>query len=78
MKHQEEDNNTLHSPKEIGEHLRVTSVPTYLLAAAVILMLGAFIVWGFLGKVSDKAYYSGIEGSWGSVLLIILVLLQFS
>ena len=29
MKHQEEeDNNTLHSPKEIGDHLRVTSVPT--------------------------------------------------
>ena len=27
MKHQEEDN-TLHSPKEIGDHLRVTSVPT--------------------------------------------------
>jgi hypothetical protein len=60
MKHQEEDNNTLRSPEEMGEHLRVTSVPTYLLAAAVILMLGAFIVWGFLGKVSDKAYYSGI------------------
>ena len=44
----------------MGEHLRVTSVPTYLLAAAVILMLGAFIVWGFLGRVSDKAHYSGI------------------
>lgn len=37
MKHQEEDNNTLHSPKEIGDHLRVTSVPTYLLATAIIL-----------------------------------------
>jgi hypothetical protein len=23
-------------------------------------MLGAFIVWGFLGNVSDKAYYSGV------------------
>lgn len=60
MKHKEEDNNSLRSPEEMGEHLRVTSVPTYLLAAAVILMLGAFIVWGFLGNVSDKAYYSGI------------------
>ena len=60
MKHKDEDNNSLRSPEEMGELLRVTSVPTYLLAAAVILMLGAFIVWGFLGKVSDKAYYSGI------------------
>jgi len=50
----------MNSPKEINDHLRVTAVPTYLLAAAIILMLGAFIVWGFLGTVSDKAYYSGV------------------
>ena len=50
----------MNSPKEINDHLRVTAVPTYLLAAAIILILGAFIVWGFLGTVSDKAYYSGV------------------
>ncbi len=51
---------TLQSPNQIGEHLRVTSVPTYLLAAAIIILFGAFFVWGFLGNVSDKAYYSGV------------------
>jgi hypothetical protein len=50
----------LQSPEHIGEHLRVTAVPTYLLATAIIILLGAFIVWGFLGTVSDKAYYSGV------------------
>ena len=60
MKGKEENDKSLRSPEEMGEHLRVTSVPTYLLAAAIILMLGAFIVWGFLGNVSDKAYYSGV------------------
>ena len=50
----------LQSPEQIGDHLRVTAVPTYLLAAAIIILLGAFIVWGFLGSVSDKAYYSGV------------------
>ena len=50
----------LQSPNQIGEHLRVTSVPTYLLAAAIIILFGAFFVWGFLGNVSDKAYYSGV------------------
>jgi hypothetical protein len=50
----------LQSPEQIGDHLRVTAVPTYLLAAAIIILLGAFIVWGFLGTVSDKAYYSGV------------------
>ena len=50
----------MNSPKEINEHLRVTAVPTYLLATAIIILLGAFIVWGFLGTVSDKAYYSGV------------------
>ena len=48
------------SPGQIVDHLRVTAVPTYLLATAIIVLLGAFIVWGFLGSVSDKAYYSGV------------------
>ena len=51
---------TIQSPDQICDHLRVTFVPTYLLAAAVIILLAAFIVWGFLGNVSDKAYYSGV------------------
>ena len=51
---------TLQSPEQIADHLRVTYVPTYLLAAAAIVLLAAFIVWGFLGTVSDKAYYSGV------------------
>jgi hypothetical protein len=50
----------LRSPDQIGDHLRVTYVPTYLLAMAAALLLAAFIVWGFLGNVSDKAYYSGV------------------
>ena len=50
----------LKSPDQLGEHLRVTAVPSYLLAAAVIILFGAFVVWGFLGNVSDKAYYSGV------------------
>ena len=56
----EDSEKRIQSPEQLGDHLRVTAVPTYLLAAAIILMLGAFIVWGFLGNVSDKAYYSGV------------------
>ena len=48
------------SPEQIADHLRVTYVPTYLLAAAAALLQIAFIVWGILGNVSDKAYYSGV------------------
>ena len=51
---------TLQSPEQIVDHLRVTYVPTYLLASAAIVLLAAFIVWGILGNVSDKAYYSGV------------------
>jgi hypothetical protein len=50
----------LQSPEQISDHLRVTYVPTYLIAAAASLLLAAFIVWGVLGTVSDKAYYSGV------------------
>ena len=56
----EDSEKTIQSPDQIADHLRVTYVPTYLLAAAVALLLVAFIVWGFLGNVSDKAYYSGV------------------
>jgi hypothetical protein len=52
--------NTLQSPEQICDHLRVTYVPTYLLATAVTVLLLAFIVWGVLGTVSDKVYFSGV------------------
>ena len=48
------------SPAQISDHLRVTYVPTFLLTAAIGLLIVAFIVWGVLGSVSDKAYYSGV------------------
>ena len=50
----------LQSPEQISDHLRLTYVPTYLLAAAAAFLIAAFIVWGVLGSVSDKAYYSGV------------------
>lgn len=56
----DDSNETLQSPLEIGDHLRVTYVPTYLLATAAAVLLVAFIVWGVLGTVSDKVYYSGV------------------
>ena len=56
----EDSEKTIQSPEQLADHLRVTYVPTYLLAAASALILVAFIVWGILGNVSDKAYYSGV------------------
>ena len=56
----EESETTVQSPEQIGDHLRVTYVPTYLLATAAALLLGAFVVWGVLGNVSDKVYFSGV------------------
>jgi hypothetical protein len=56
----EDSEKTIQSPDQIADHLRVTYVPTYLLATAVTVLLVAFIVWGVLGTVSDKAYYSGV------------------
>ena len=50
----------LHSPTQIGKTLKVTALPTYLLVCTALLLIGAFFVWGFLGTVSDKAYYSGV------------------
>ena len=56
----EDSEKTIQSPDQIADHLRVTYVPTYLLATAGGLLLAAFIVWGILGSVSDKVYFSGV------------------
>ena len=56
----EDTEKSIQSPDQISDHLRVTAVPAYLLATAVMVLLVAFIVWGFLGNLSDKAYYSGV------------------
>jgi hypothetical protein len=56
----EDSEKTVQSPEQLADHLRVTYVPTYLLAAAAGLLMAAFIVWGVLGSVSDKVYYSGV------------------
>ena len=50
----------LQSPDQIGSTLKVTALPTYLLACTALLLMVAFCVWGFLGSVSDKVYYSGV------------------
>ena len=50
----------LQSPDQIGSTLKVTALPSYLLAATAMLLIAAFFVWGFLGSVSDKVYYSGV------------------
>ena len=56
----EDSEKTIQSPEQLADHLRVTYVPTYLLATAAGLLLAAFIVWGILGSVSDKVYFSGV------------------
>ena len=56
----EDSEKTIQSPEQLADHLRVTYVPTYLLATAGGLLLAAFIVWGILGSVSDKVYFSGV------------------
>lgn len=48
------------SPGQMGNLLHITHASTVLLGVALMLMIGAFVVWGFLGKVSDKAHYSGV------------------
>ena len=50
----------LQSLDQVESLLKITSIPSFLIALTVLLLLGAFFTWGFLGNVSDKAYYSGV------------------
>ena len=55
---------TLQSPEQIADHLRVTYVPTYLLAAAAIVLLAAFIVSGKGREVDDMV--AGVQSCYDS------------
>ncbi len=50
----------LKSADQIESLLKITSLPTYLIALTILLLFGTFVAWGFLGTVSDKVYYSGV------------------
>ena len=60
MAEKSSDETNIVSPAQIADHLRITYVPTYLLATAIGVLMLAFIGWGFWGTVSDKAYFSGV------------------
>ncbi len=50
----------LESPEGIQDYVRVTSVSPLLIGCAIVLLLGAFVVWGVLGTVTDRVQYSGL------------------
>jgi hypothetical protein len=62
-----EDNNIsnghpdrLESPGQLKDYVRVTSVSPLLIGCTILLLLGAFVVWGIFGTVTDCVEYSGL------------------
>lgn len=53
-------NKKLESPEQIGEYVRITAVSPLLIGSTILLLLIAFVVWGVLGTVTDRAEYSGL------------------
>lgn len=56
----ERRNDMLKSPDQIGEYMHVSAFNTLLVCLTVLLLVGAFFLWAFLGKVTDKVEYTGI------------------
>lgn len=50
----------LESPDRIQDYVRVTSVSPFLIGLTILLLLGAFVVWGIFGTVADRVQYSGL------------------
>lgn len=50
----------LKSPDQIGEYMHVSAFNTLLVCITAFLLVGAFFLWAFLGKVTDKVEYTGI------------------
>lgn len=56
----ERRNEMLKSPDQIGEYMHVSAFNTLLVCVTAFLLVGAFFLWAFLGKVTDKVEYTGI------------------
>ncbi|MBP5197045.1 MAG: hypothetical protein J6035_06545 [Bacteroidaceae bacterium] len=50
----------LDSPDHIQEYVRVTSVSRFLIGLTILLLMGAFVVWGIFGTVADRVQYKGL------------------
>ena len=50
----------LESPDRIQDYVRVTSVSPFLIGLTILLLLGAFVVWGIFGTVTDRVSYNGL------------------
>ena len=50
----------MESPGQVNDYVRVTSVSPFLIGCTILLLLGAFVVWGVLGTVTDRVQYSGL------------------
>jgi len=44
----------INSPEQMGTLLKITALPTYLLALTLMLLLGAFFVWGSLAPFQTR------------------------
>lgn len=56
----ERRNEMLKSPDQIGDYMHVSAFNTLLVCLTVFLLVCAFFLWAFLGKVTDKVEYTGI------------------
>ena len=52
--------NRLETPDQLHDYVRVTSVSPLLIGCTILLLLGAFVVWGIFGTVTDRVEYSGL------------------
>ena len=52
--------NRLGSPEQLKDYVRVTSVSPMLIGCTILLLIGAFVVWGVYGTVTDRVEFSGL------------------
>ena len=52
--------NRLGSPEQLKDYVRVTSVSPLLIGCTILLLIGAFVLWGVYGTVTDRVEFSGL------------------
>ena len=55
-----ESEDRVESPERLNEYIRVASPGVWVMVSALVLVLVAFLVWGFTGRIPETSTLKGV------------------
>lgn len=74
-----ESEERLDSPEKLGEYIRVANPGMLVMAAALVLVVAALLVWGTIGRIPESVPFKGVvDGSMGYTIDVVVDAKEYS